>query len=52
MTEFFSYTLQSVCKLPVLGLEGLQLSGEIPQSLFLFRNAVLLSVGELVELEN
>lgn len=51
-TQFFSHTLQDFCKLPVLGLEGLQLSGEIPQSFFLVRNAVLLSIGKLVDLKN
>lgn len=51
-TEFLSDVMQSFCKFPVLGSERLQLSGEIPQFFLLLQNAVLLSVGELVELKN
>lgn len=50
-TEFLSHVMQSFCKFPVLGSERLQLSGEIPQFFLLLQNAVLLSVGELVELK-
>lgn len=51
-TEFLSHMLQSFYKFLILGLERLQVSGEIPQSFFLFRNTILLTIGELVVLKN
>lgn len=51
-TEFLSHMLQSFYEFLILGLERLQVSGEIPQSFFLFRNTILLTIGELVVLKN
>lgn len=50
-TQFYSYLLKSFNKLPVLALERLQLSGDVRQPFILFSDAVLLVIGELVELK-